>query len=85
MSTRDEIVQQALSLPPDDRAFLADILEQSLTDEEFTTTEIALAWTKEIDRRLDAYDRGEIQAVEAQTAMDEMRRGLAERRAGKAT
>ena len=85
MSTRDEIVQQALSLPPDDRAFLADILEQSLTDEEFTTTEIALAWTKEIDRRLDAYDRGEIEAVEVQTAMDEMRRGLAERRAGKAT
>jgi putative addiction module component (TIGR02574 family) len=85
MSTRDEIAQQALSLPPDDRAFLADILEQSLTDAEFTTTEIALAWTKEIDRRLDAYDRGEIDAVDARSAIDEMRRALAERRAGKAT
>jgi putative addiction module component (TIGR02574 family) len=84
MSTRDDIARQALSLPPDDRAFLADVLEQSLA-QEFTTPEIALAWTKEIDRRLDAYDRGEIQAVDAQTAMDEMRRKLAEHRAGTAT
>jgi putative addiction module component (TIGR02574 family) len=84
MSTRDDIARQALSLPPDDRAFLADVLEQSLA-QEFTTPEIALAWTKEIDRRLDAYDRGEIQAVDAQTAIDEMRRKLAEHRAGTAT
>jgi putative addiction module component (TIGR02574 family) len=84
MSMRDDIARQALALPPNDRAFLADILEQSLA-QEFTAPEAALAWTKEIDRRLDAYDRGEIQAVDAQTAMDEMRRALAEHRAGTAT
>ncbi len=84
MSTRDEIARQALSLPPDDRAFFADVLEQSLA-QEFTTPEIALAWTKEIDRRLDAYDRGEVEAADAQTAIDEMRRKLAEHRAGTAT
>jgi putative addiction module component (TIGR02574 family) len=84
MSMRDEIARQALALPPNDRAFLADILEQSLA-QEFTAPEAALAWTKEIDRRLDAYDRGEIQAVDAQTAMVEMRRALAEHRAGTAT
>jgi hypothetical protein len=85
MSSRDEIAQQALSLPPDDRAFLADILEQSLTDEGFTTAEIAQAWTKEIERRLEASDRGGVEALDASAAMEEMRRGLAERRTGKTT
>jgi hypothetical protein len=80
MSTRDEIAQQALALPANDRAFLADVLEQSLTDEELTA-ETAIAWSKEIDRRLEAYDRGELEAVDAQIAMEEMRRGLAKRRA----
>ena len=84
MSRRDEIAEQALTLPPVDRAFLADLLEQSLPDEEFATDEIAAAWTNEIDRRLDAFDRGETKAVDAKTAIEEMRRGLAERRAGTA-
>ncbi len=83
MATRDEIARQALALPPDDRAFLADILEQSLADDSFTTAEVAAAWTEEIDRRLAAYDRGEIEAVDAKTAMAEMRRKLAERRTGR--
>jgi len=31
MAGREEIVQQALGLPPEDRAFVASILEHSLT------------------------------------------------------
>ena len=80
MPTRDEIAQQALALPPDDRAYVADILEQSLTSEEFATTEIAHAWAAEITRRVESYDRGEIQALDATASIERIRRYLAERR-----
>jgi putative addiction module component (TIGR02574 family) len=84
MPTRDEIVQQALALSPDDRAYVADVIEQSLTGGEFASPEIAAAWAAEIERRIDAYDRGEIQALDAETAIQRLRRYLADRRAGKA-
>ena len=42
--------------------------------------EDVLAWTKEIDRRLEAYERGEVDAVDARVAIEEMRRELVERR-----
>jgi hypothetical protein len=51
-----------------------------MSDTDRVPLEVAAAWTKEIDRRLDAYDRGETDALDSRAAMDEMRRGLAERR-----
>jgi hypothetical protein len=42
--------------------------------------EDVVAWTREIDRRLEAYERGEMDAVDARVAIEEMRRELAERR-----
>jgi putative addiction module component (TIGR02574 family) len=83
MATRDEIAQQALALPPDDRAYVADVIEQSLTGGEFATAEIASAWAAEIERRIDAYDRGEVQALDGETAVQRIRQYLASRRAGK--
>ena len=44
MTPRDEIVQQAMALPPEDRAYVADMLEQSLSGGGFATPEIAAAW-----------------------------------------
>lgn len=83
MPLRDDIVQQALALPPDDRAFVADTLAQSLTSGEFASPEIAAAWAKEIERRLTAYDRGDVQAVELDTALVRIRQHLAQHRARK--
>lgn len=60
MSSCDEIVQQALALSPDDRAYVAELLEQSLTAGEFASPEIAAAWGVEIERRAQAYERGEM-------------------------
>jgi putative addiction module component (TIGR02574 family) len=85
MSNRDEIARQALALPPDERAYVADVIEQSLSSGDFATTEIAEAWAAEIERRIQAYDRGETHALDGQTSVERIRKMLADRRAGKAT
>ena len=85
MTIREQIAQQALALPPEDRTYLADVLEQSLTHGEFATPEIAAEWGAEIDRRLAAYDRGETQGVDAQTALERLRARLVEHRSRKVT
>jgi putative addiction module component (TIGR02574 family) len=79
MLTRDEIVQQALALTPDDRAYVAELLERSLASGEFATPEIAAAWMAEIERRSEACDRGEMQTEDWRTVMArlEQRHGAA--------
>ncbi len=83
MPQRDQIVEQALTLTPEDRAYVADKLEQSLTTDGFATPEIAAAWAEEVERRIDAYDRGDVKAAGADVAIDRMRRHLAEHRTRK--
>jgi len=48
---------------------------------QFASPEIAAAWTAEIDRRIAAYERGELQATEAVAAVERMRGFLADHRA----
>lgn len=84
MSLREEIIQQALGLPPDDRAYVADTLEQSLPHDDFASPELAAAWSDEINRRIAAYDRGEAQGLEFDAALDHLRQTLAARRARRA-
>ncbi|MCA9094032.1 MAG: addiction module protein [Planctomycetaceae bacterium] len=74
MPTRDEIAQQALALPVDDRAFLADMLEQSLCEQGCSREEFAAYWTGELDRRMAEFERDPSQGVDAATALAEMRR-----------
>ena len=81
MLLRDEILQQALNLRPDDRAYLADLLEQSLPVVPVATPEIAAAWSQEIARRVAAYDRGETTAVDFETALEHVRQALVVHRA----
>lgn len=83
MTTRDEIAAQALALPADDRAFLADMLEQSLCENDVTIEEFAAFWTDEIDRRLASFRKDPTRAVDAETALAEMSRRLQARRSGK--
>ena len=63
MTNRDQIVEQALSLLPEDRAYMADAFGQTLTSGGFASPEIADAWLEEIERRLASYDRGEGRAM----------------------
>lgn len=76
MTVRDHVAQQALSLPPEDRAYVADLLEESLHAQEFANQEIADEWSREIDRRIHAYKRGESVPVDADLAMQRMQDAL---------
>jgi len=80
MPDRDEIAREALALPAEDRAYVAELLERSLDSGTFATPEIAEAWSKEIDRRIAAYDRGETKAIDAETVLRRAREALAEYR-----
>jgi putative addiction module component (TIGR02574 family) len=85
MNLREQVLQEALALPPEDRAFLAEHLDQSLHHGQFASREVAEAWTAEIDRRIAAYERGEVQASDSDASIARMRRYLANHRARKVT
>ena len=55
--TPDQIVEQALALPPEARAELAEKLLASLNQEDWAEIDPALA--EEAEKRIDAIDRGE--------------------------
>lgn len=80
MSVREEILQRALELTPDDRAYVADQLEASLPTDSFVDHEIAAAWFEEIERRVEKYDRGESTALGFEEVLENMRQALAARR-----
>jgi putative addiction module component (TIGR02574 family) len=80
MTSREQILQDALALAPEDRVFVVNQLEQSLDQGGFASPEIAAAWAQEIGQRVAAYDRGEIQAEDADIVLRRMRHYLAEHR-----
>ena len=65
MSTPLEQVEaQALELPTRDRAALAHRLIASLDEDgDDDPTEVELAWEEEIQQRLEAYRRGELETI----------------------
>ena len=67
-----EIEQQARLLGTEDRAKLAEILLESLHTSPLT--DIQTEWTREIENRIAAYDRGETQAYAAEDIFAEARR-----------
>ena len=72
MTEREQVLEKALSLSAADRAFVADALEQSLPHEGFATPEVAAAWAAEVQRRIEAFERGDIKAVDADVAIERM-------------
>lgn len=80
MTLREQIAQQALSLPLEDREYVADLLESSLPATKFNSTDVADAWSQEIDRRIAVYDRGESKAIEIDVALQTMRQAMLARR-----
>ncbi len=73
MSTMlEELEQQARTLSPEERARLADLLLESLRDAPLA--EIETAWDLEIEKRVAAYDRGELETFSAENVFAEARR-----------
>ena len=59
-----EILNEALSLPPTERAEIAERLLSSLDIPD--RQRIDALWAREAEDRLDAYERGEIKAIPAE-------------------
>lgn len=70
-SNSKSVLDAALSLPPDDRAELAEQLMLSL-DEKYQA-ELEAAWNAEIQRRLDDIDQGKVQLIPGDEAMRMLR------------
>ena len=66
-----QIEDQARSLTPEDRAKLAESMLESLHS---PLAEIENAWNEEIERRVAAFDRGEIPAYQSEDVFAEARR-----------
>jgi putative addiction module component (TIGR02574 family) len=68
------LTEEALVLPAEERARLAESLLDSL--EQLTEEEIERLWAREAVRRLQAYERGQVQAHPAAEVHEEIRRRL---------
>lgn len=72
--TLEQILDEAMRLPTEQRAIVADRLLSTLgQDEDF---EISPAWREEISRRIAAVDAGEMQTLDADAVFERMRRML---------
>lgn len=69
-STLKQIEAQARVLPPEERAKLAESLLESLHS---PLAEIEHAWADEIERRVAAFDRGEVPTYPAEDVFAEAR------------
>lgn len=67
-----ELAEQARSLSAEERSRLVDLLLESLHASPLG--EVEAAWAKEIERRVAAYDRGEVQTYAAEDVFAEARR-----------
>jgi len=61
-------------LEPSERAALIDVLWESLDHDRIK--EIEAKWTAESEDRIDAFERGELPAVDGPTAIEELRSSL---------
>ena len=59
------LIDEAKQLPPMERA---QVIEELLTSLDQPDPAIATLWAKEAEDRLDAYDRGELKAIDAEEA-----------------
>jgi putative addiction module component (TIGR02574 family) len=66
-----QIEQQARSLSQEDRAKLAEAMLESLHE---PISEVEAAWAEEIERRVAAFDRGEVPACPAEDVFAEAHR-----------
>ena len=70
----EQILKEALALPPQERAELVDQL--LATFQSPPDPHIDEMWAREAEDRLDAYDRGELKAVPAEEVLSRIRQRL---------
>ena len=68
------IQQEIVRLSSTERAMLIDILWESLDEERIK--EMEAKWAAESEDRIDAVDRGELQAIDGPAALEELRSSL---------
>lgn len=78
--TRDKIPEQALTLSEADQAWLAEMLEESLSAGSLLTSAAEEKWSSELDRRIEAYDCGETQSLDVDRAVENLKRKIAQHR-----
>lgn len=66
------VLEEALQLEPGTRAMIAETLLESLDFEE--DFEVSQAWREEIQRRCEQVDRGEVELIDSDTVMAELRK-----------
>jgi putative addiction module component (TIGR02574 family) len=70
-ASSEQILKEALALPPQERA---ELVEQLLaTFQSPPDPQIDEMWAREAEDRLDAYDRGELKAVPAEEVFKRIR------------
>lgn len=74
-SPLEDIEAAALQLAPSERAHLAERLLVSLDEDD----EILAAWVEEAERRGEAYERGEMEAIDFEEAIAQARARIANR------
>jgi putative addiction module component (TIGR02574 family) len=72
--TLKSLTEEAVTLPPVDRALLIDALWESLATPEEQAREAA--WAAESESRVDAVDRGDLPTVDAPAALRQLRASL---------
>ena len=66
----EQLLAEALKLPPVERA---ELVENLLTSFEFQSRNtIDALWDKEVEDRIDAFDRGEMAAIPAKNVFEEI-------------
>jgi putative addiction module component (TIGR02574 family) len=66
-----ELAKRGKALAPEDRSRLVDMLLESLNEQ--SLSEIEAAWDEEAERRLGAYDRGDVQAIDGEEVLAKAR------------
>jgi len=66
------VLEEALALSPEERAELAERLWSSIESATEDQERIDRLWAEEVEARLDAYDRGEMEAIPAEQAIAEV-------------
>jgi len=73
--TLTELAEEAMALPSEARAYLAEKLLETLDfEEDFAVSDV---WLKEIRKRCQELDAGKVQGLPAEPAIAELRRSLA--------
>lgn len=78
MSTTNDLLNQVLALPEQQRAEMARQILLSL-EPEVSEADHEAAWLAEIDARLDAIERGDAVLYDAREALEEIRKQLPRR------